>query len=85
MGRTHLTTAPGESLVDDGPGSRAERWVHGPAVPVEPSWPGRYRKLWLVLAAGIVVLGILLGYAVVNQRANSADPTFSPELDQSTP
>lgn len=78
MSRTRLTVAPGEPLVDDRL-VRGDRYTPGLVIPAEPTWPGRFRRLWMVSGAAIITAVLLIGFFLLNERGNSFDPALDPE------
>jgi hypothetical protein len=76
--RTELTTPPGQEPDLGGAAtSDDEVYVHGLALPEEPTVPGRFRRLWATLL--VVVVLATAGYVTV--RATTAGGGLDPALD----
>lgn len=78
MGRTRLTTAPGGALTVDDVRRDDEHWTPGLALPVEPTWPGRLRRVWVAVLVAVVLVVLAVVFVQLNERGNSFDPSLDP-------
>jgi hypothetical protein len=79
--RTRLTTPPGqEPVAPHDEDDLGERYVPALAVPSEPRYPGRRRRLWMALLSVLVIAAV--GYGAF--RMVTAGQTFDPALNRGT-
>ncbi len=76
-GRTRLTTPPGQEPAPPlSEGADDEHYLPAFEIPTEPSYPSRFR--WLYVTASLLLLIAAIGFAVL--QLTSASRTFDPSL-----
>lgn len=85
--RTRLTTPPGREPTTDPLAERAgELWSPGFAIPEEPSVPGRYRKLWIVLTTiAVLALAGLITFRILTAGQFQDPALFDPSNPPTIP
>lgn len=78
MARTRLTSVPGQPL-DDERLERGDGYSPGLTLPTEPTWPSRFRNVWVLVLTVAVAAAILAVFVLLNERGNSFDPALDPD------
>ena len=83
--RTWLTTPTGQAPATDGRRAHSERYVPGPAQPLEPRVPGRHRTLTVLIAVVVLSITVIAALVVMGEQAQQQDPAAPPTADGQAP